>query len=50
MNAEGESAEHLATNAGNALLVFERATWIGQNLITFVQAVTASGYQLSTLN
>ncbi len=30
MNAEGESAEHLATNAGNALLVFERTTWIGQ--------------------
>ena len=29
MNAEGESAEHLATNAGNALLVIERTTWIG---------------------
>ena len=50
MNAEGESAEHLATNAGNALLVIERTTWIGQDPITSVQAVTAPGYQLSALN
>ena len=49
-NAEGESAEHLATNAGNALLVIERTTWIGQDPITSVQAVTAPGYQLSALN
>ena len=50
MNAEGESAEHLATNAGNALLVIERTTWIGQDPITSVQAVTSPGYQLSALN
>ena len=50
INAEGKSAEHLATNAGNALLVFERTTWIGQDPTTFVQAVTAPGYQLIALD
>lgn len=50
MNAEGESAEHLSTKAGDALLVIERTTWIGQDPITSVQAVAAPGYQLSAVN
>ncbi|MDT8326657.1 MAG: GntR family transcriptional regulator [Roseovarius sp.] len=47
MTAEGESAEHLATKPGDALLVIERTTWIGNDPITTVQAVAAPGYQLS---
>lgn len=50
MNAEGESAQHLSTNPGSALLVIERTTWIGQDPITTVQAVAAPGYQLTALN
>lgn len=50
MNAEGESAEHLSTKTGDALLVIERTTWIGQDPITSVQAVAAPGYQLSAVN
>ncbi len=50
MNAEGESARHLSTNVGSALLVIERTTWIGRDPITTVQAVAAPGYQLTALN
>jgi len=50
MNAEGESARHLATPAGSALLVIERTTWIADDPITTVQAVAAPGYQLTALN
>lgn len=50
MNAEGESAKHLATPVGAALFVIERTTWIGQAPITTVQAVAAPGYQLSARN
>ncbi len=50
MNAEGESADHLSTNEGNALLVIERTTWIGPDPITTVQSVAAPGYQLTALN
>lgn len=50
VNAEGESAEHLATRPGTALLVIERTTWIGHDPITSVQAVAAPGYQLTALN
>lgn len=49
MNAEGESATHLSTNPGTALLVIERTTWIEQDPITSVQAVAAPGYQLTAL-
>lgn len=50
INAEGESAEHLATPAGSALLVIERTTWNGNDPITSVQSVAAPGYQLSAQN
>ena len=50
MNAEGESAKHLATPVGAALFVIERTTWIGEAPITTVQAVAAPGYQLSARN
>lgn len=50
VNAEGESASHLATPAGAALLVIERTTWIGRDPITTVQAVAAPGYQLAAQN
>lgn len=47
MNAEGESARHLATAIGDALFVIERTTWIGEDPITTVQAMAAPGYQLA---
>ena len=50
MNAESESAEHLSTEVGTALLVIERTTWIGRDPITSVQAVGAPGYQLAALS
>lgn len=50
MNANGESAKHLATPVGAALFVIERTTWIGQAPVTTVQAVAAPGYQLSARN
>lgn len=50
INAEGESAEHLATQTGTALLVIERTTWIGDAPITSVQAVAAPGYQVTALS
>lgn len=50
MTAEGESARHLATDAGSALLVIERTTWIGADPITTVQAVAAPGYKLVALS
>lgn len=50
VTAEGESAKHLSTNSGSALLVIERTTWIGSDPITTVQAVAAPGYQLTAQN
>lgn len=47
VNAEGESAEHLATSIGSALFVIERTTWTDEAPITTVQAVAAPGYQLA---
>ena len=50
VNAEGESARHLSTRTGSALLVIERTTWTGRDPITTVQAVAAPGYQVSAVN
>lgn len=50
VNAEGESAAHLSTEVGKALLVIERTTWIGRDPITTVQSVAAPGYQLTALS
>ncbi len=47
VNAESDSARHLATEVGQALLVIERTTWIGRDPITTVQAIAAPGYQLT---
>lgn len=41
-------AAQLDTELGDALLVIERTTWIGNEPITTVQAVTSPGYQLFT--
>jgi GntR family histidine utilization transcriptional repressor len=41
-------AASLDTGLGDALLVIERTTWIGNEPITTVQAVTSPGYQLFT--
>lgn len=46
MNAQADSAQHLATPMGSAVFVIERTTWTGQSPITTVQAVAAPGYQL----
>lgn len=50
INAADERARHLATDAGAAVLVIERTTWIGADPITTVQAVAAPGYQLAAQN
>lgn len=50
VNAADERARHLATDAGAALLVIERTTWICADPITTVQAVAAPGYQLAAQN
>lgn len=50
MNADGDTARHLAAPVGSALFVIERTTWIGQSPITAVRAVAAPGYQLSASN
>jgi GntR family histidine utilization transcriptional repressor len=50
MKAEGEIAKQLATDAGEALLIIERTTWIGHDPITTVQAATSPGYQLAAQN
>lgn len=50
VNAAGESAQHLSTGEGDALLVIERTTWIGLDPITSVHAVAAPGYQLTALS
>jgi GntR family histidine utilization transcriptional repressor len=47
MNAGAETARHLATTTGSAVLVIDRTTWIDAAPITTVQAVTAPGYQLA---
>lgn len=49
-NAGKQSAKHLATNVGEALLVIERTTWIGDDPITTVLSSTAPGYKLSAQN
>jgi len=44
--ASARDAALLKTSAGEALLVLERTTWIGDDPITTVKAVAAPGYQL----
>jgi len=46
VNASSEDARLLETGLGEALLVIERTTWIGEAPITSVRAVTRPGYQL----
>ena len=50
VNAQGDTARHLAAPAGSALLVIERTTWIAEDPITSVQAVAMPGYQLTARN
>ena len=45
MNAGAETARHLETTTGSALLVIDRTTWIDAAPITTVQAVAHPGYQ-----
>lgn len=47
IKAEGEIAAQLAIPPGEALLIIERTTWIGERPITTVQSATAPGYQLT---
>ena len=44
--ADTDTAELLDTRVGNALLVIERTTWIGNSPITTLKATTCPGYQL----
>ena len=46
IKAAGEIARQLAVATGEALLIIERTTWIGDQPITTVQSATAPGYQL----
>lgn len=46
--ADAQTAEFLETEAGSALLVIERTTWIDTAPITTVRAYTTPGYQLLT--
>lgn len=46
--ASAAVSSQLDTKVGDALLVIERTTWIGNDPITTVQAVTMPGYQLFT--
>ena len=48
--ASVEIAEILDVETGSALLVIERATWIGSDPITLVKAYAAPGYELVTSN
>lgn len=48
IKAEGEIASQLAIASGEALLIIERTTWIGDRSITTVQSATAPGYQLAS--
>ncbi len=46
--ADASMAELLDTRLGDALLVIERTTWIGNAPITTLKATTCPGYQLRT--
>lgn len=46
--ADRESAAHLRTDPGAALLVIDRTTWAGEAPITMVRARMAPGYRLPT--
>lgn len=46
--ADHKDAARLSVEIGDALLIIERATWIGANPITSVRATTMPGYQLLT--
>lgn len=48
INADDKLSEFLETSPGAALLVIERTTWIANNPITTVKAVTTPGYRLLT--
>ena len=46
--ADSRMAETMGVAAGEALLVIERSSWIEDQLITTVKAMTAPGYRLVT--
>ncbi len=48
ISADEKTADFLGTNAGAALFVIERTTWIETAPITTVRAITRPGYQLLT--
>ena len=48
ITANSRVADLLQIEAGTALLVVERTTWIDKAPITTVQAITTPGYQLFT--
>ena len=48
ISANSRVADLLQIEAGAALLVMERTTWIDNTPITTVQAITRPGYQLLT--
>lgn len=48
IKATENDAQLLATEPGEALFVIERTTWIGEDPITTVRAITTPGYQLLT--
>lgn len=50
ISAADAIADILEVDTGSALLVIERATWIGVEPITLVKAYTAPGYELLTSN
>ncbi len=50
INADKETAEHMAVKTGDALLVIERTTWVESNPITTVLSITAPGYHVSARN
>ena len=48
IKAAGEITRQLAVATGEALLIIERTTWIGDQPITTVQSATVPGYQLAS--
>jgi GntR family transcriptional regulator, histidine utilization repressor len=47
VNAAADIAAHMACPLGTALLVTARATWIGDQPITYVESFAAAGYHLA---
>ena len=48
VNASATEARMMETNPDQALFVIERTTWIGEDPITSVRAVTRPGYRLTS--